>query len=140
MKIAVIHGPNLNLLGQRDPQVYGSLTLQDIEHGLVHQFPSISFEFFQSNLEGEIIEQIQYCIRERLPLIINPGGYTHTSVAIRDALEILQTPKIEVHLSNIHSRESFRHQSVTGAMCSGMIVGLKEKGYSLAVQAILQLL
>lgn len=140
MKIAVIHGPNLNLLGQRDPQVYGSLTLQDIEYGLVHQFPSISFEFFQSNLEGEIIEQIQYCIRERLPLIINPGGYTHTSVAIRDALEILQTPKIEVHLSNIHSRESFRHQSITGAMCSGMIVGLKEKGYSLAVQAILQLL
>ena len=140
MKIAVIHGPNLNLLGQRDSQVYGSLTLQDIEHGLAHQFPSISFEFFQSNLEGEIIEQIQYCIRERLPLIINPGGYTHTSVAIRDALEILQTPKIEVHLSNIHSRESFRHQSITGAMCSGMIVGLKEKGYSLAVQAILQLL
>lgn len=140
MRIVVIHGPNLNLLGQRDTQQYGNLTLPDIEHGLMNQFPSISFEFFQSNLEGEIIEQIQYCIRERLPLIINPGGYSHTSVAIRDALEILQTPKIEVHLSNIHARESFRHQSITGSMCDGMIVGLKEKGYSLAVQAILQLL
>jgi 3-dehydroquinate dehydratase-2 len=140
MKITLIHGPNLNLLGQRDVQQYGPLQLKDIQDLLVHQFPSIDFEFYQSNIEGEIIDMIQRCIRDNQPLIINPGGYSHTSVAMRDALEILQAPKIEVHLSNIHSREEFRHQSLTGSVCNGIIMGLKENGYPLAVQAILQLL
>ncbi len=140
MKIAVIHGPNLNLLGHRDVEQYGHLQLSDIQNLLVHQFPTIEFAFYQSNIEGEIIDIIQSCIRDKQALIINPGGYSHTSVAIRDALEILQAPKIEVHLSNIHSREEFRHQSLTGSVCDGIIMGLKEKGYPLAVQAILQLL
>lgn len=140
MKITVIHGPNLNLLGQRDAHQYGHLQLKDIQDLLVHQFPSIEFDFHQSNSEGEIIDVIQTCIRDNQPLIINPGGYSHTSVAIRDALEILEAPKIEVHLSNIHAREEFRHQSLTGSVCNGIIMGLKEKGYPLAVQAILQLL
>lgn len=140
MKITVIHGPNLNLLGQRDSSQYGHLQLSDIQDLLVHQYPSIDFDFFQSNTEGYIIDRIQLCVRENQPLIINPGGYSHTSVAIRDALEILQAPKIEVHLSNLHAREEFRHQSLTGSVCNGVIMGLKEKGYPLAVQAILQLL
>jgi len=140
MKITVIHGPNLNLLGQRDSSQYGHFQLSDIQDLLIHQYPSIDFDFFQSNTEGDIIDRIQLCVRENQPLIINPGGYSHTSVAIRDALEILQAPKIEVHLSNLHAREEFRHQSLTGSVCDGVIMGLKEKGYPLAVQAILQLL
>jgi 3-dehydroquinate dehydratase-2 len=140
MRISVIHGPNLNLLGQRPSEQYGHLQLKDIQSLIQSHFPALEFCFFQSNVEGEIIDEIQNCIRENMPVIINPGGYSHTSVAIRDALEILTAPKIEVHLSNIHSREEFRHHSITGSVCNGVIAGLKEKGYVLAVQGILQLL
>ncbi len=140
MRISVIHGPNLNLLGQRPSEYYGNLQLSDIESLLQNHFPTLEFHFFHSNVEGEIINEIQNCIRELRPIIINPGGYSHTSVAIRDALEILTAPKIEVHLSNIHAREEFRQHSITGSVCNGVIAGLKEKGYILAVQGILQLL
>jgi 3-dehydroquinate dehydratase II len=139
IKITVINGPNLNLLHLRDSQLYGNIGLPEIESSLKIAFPDIAFDFFQSNIEGELIEKIQNCIKEQSAIIINPGGYSHTSVAIHDALELISMPKIEVHLSNIHNRESYRHHSLTAAACHGIIAGLKENGYLLAVQAILKL-
>jgi 3-dehydroquinate dehydratase-2 len=139
IKITVINGPNLNLLHLRDSQLYGNIGLPEIESSLKIAFPDIAFDFFQSNIEGELIEKIQNCIKEQSAIIINPGGYSHTSVAIHDALELISMPKIEVHLSNIHNRESYRHHSLTAAACHGIIAGLKDNGYHLAVQAILKL-
>ena len=137
--ITVINGPNLNLLHLRDKEIYGEVGLQKIEASLVNAFPEITFDFFQSNIEGELIDKIQNCIKAQSAIIINPGGYSHTSVAIKDALDLVQLPKIEVHLSNIHSRESYRQHSLTAASCDGVIAGLKQDGYHLAVRAILQL-
>lgn len=139
LKITVINGPNLNLLHLRDKQLYGKLGLKEIESSLTNSFPEIKFDFFQSNIEGEIIDKIQYCIKEQSAIIINPGGYAHSSIAIKDALELLQLPKIEVHLSNIHNREEYRHHSLTAASCHGVIAGLKQDGYLLAVRAIINL-
>ncbi len=140
MKILVINGPNLNLLGIRDQTQYGSLTLNDIEKILKNEFKDIVFEFFQSNLEGEIINQIQNARSYFDGIIINAGGYSHTSVAIRDALEIATIPKIEVHLSNLAKREDFRHNMITAAVCDGYISGFKEKGYLAAVYLLKQIL
>lgn len=129
MKFIVLNGPNLNLLGKRDANQYGALTLDDIEKLLKSEFPDDYFEFFQSNLEGELIEKIQKAPSYFDGLIINPGGYSHTSVAIRDALTECHIPKIEVHLSNIANREDFRKISLTAAVCSGYLSGFKEEGY-----------
>lgn len=137
MHITVLHGPNLNLLGQRENHIYGNFTLQELENELRHSFPELTWTFLQSNEEGQLINCIQDCIQQQHPLIINPGGYSHTSVAIRDALTLLKQPKIEVHISNLYAREEFRHVSITGAVCDGVISGLEKKGYHLAVQAIL---
>jgi 3-dehydroquinate dehydratase-2 len=139
IKITVINGPNLNLLHLRDSIQYGDAGLKEIEASLAFAFPEIIFDFFQSNIEGELIDKIQSCIKEQSAIIINPGGYSHTSVAIKDALELIKLPKIEVHLSNIHSRESYRQQSLTAASCDGLIAGLKQDGYHLAVRAIIHL-
>jgi len=139
IKITVINGPNLNLLHLRDSQLYGNIGLPEIESSLKIAFPDIAFDFFHSNIEGELIEKIQNCIKEQSAIIINPGGYAHTSVAIHDALELISLPKIEVHLSNIHNRESYRQHSLTAAACHGVIAGLKDEGYHLAVRAILNL-
>ena len=139
IKITVINGPNLNLLQLRDNGMYGEAELKQIESSLMSSFPEITFDFFQSNIEGELIDKIQNCIKAQSAIIINPGGYSHTSVAIKDALELIKLPKIEVHLSNIHSRESYRQHSLTAASCDGVIAGLKQDGYHLAVRAILQL-
>ncbi len=139
IKITVINGPNLNLLHLRDKELYGETGLKEIESSLANTFPEITFHFFQSNIEGELIDKIQNCIKEQSAIIINPGGYSHTSVAIKDALELVQLPKIEVHLSNIYNRESYRQHSLTAASCDGVIAGLKQDGYHLAVRAILQL-
>ncbi len=140
MKILIINGPNLNLLGERDESQYGKLTLSDIHDKLTAEFPEIDFEFFQSNLEGEIIEKIQSARNSDIVgLIINPGGYSHTSVAIRDALELIKVPKIEVHLSNLAAREDFRKTSITAEVCTGYISGFKELGYLAAVYLILKL-
>ena len=136
MKIQIINGPNLNLLGSREKEIYGDKSLMDLEEYLVSQNPKVSFSFFQSNIEGEIIEVIHDCIRNSSPLIINPGGYSHTSVAIHDALMAMKYPKIEVHISNIHQREHFRHHSLTAQACNGVIAGLGMEGYSLAVKAL----
>ncbi len=141
MLIRVINGPNLNMLGQRETGVYGTDTLKDLEDHLTRLAAEIGVdvEFFQSNSEGALIDAIQQCRGRRDAIIINPGGYTHTSVAIHDALLAAEVPAVEVHISNIHARESFRAQSVTGSACVGIISGLGLYGYGLALQAAAKL-
>lgn len=129
MKILVINGPNLNLLGAREESNYGALTLHEIEILIKSEFPSDKFEFFQSNLEGELIERIQQADSNHEGLIINPGGYSHTSVAIRDALELAKLFKVEVHLSNISEREDFRARTITAPKTNGYVSGFKELSY-----------
>jgi len=133
MKILVINGPNLNLLGQREKSNYGELNLEKIGEIIKSEYSDDEFTFIQSNHEGEIIDQIQNASANFDALIINPAGYSHTSVAIRDALEVAKLPKIEVHLSNISARDDFRHRSITAPMTDGYLSGFKEKGYLAAV-------
>jgi len=141
MKILVLNGPNLNLLGKRDPAVYGSETLTDIENRLNEQFPDIKFEFLQSNHEGKLIDAIHEAKDGSVDaLIANWGGFTHSSVAIHDALELLEIPKVEVHLSNIHAREEFRERSITGKAMDGIITGFGVDSYLLGVEAALKIL
>ncbi len=132
MKILIVNGPNLNLLGKRNAEHYGELTLENIENSLLNAFPNILFDFFQSNIEGEIIEKIQNA-SDADGIIINPGGFAHTSVAIKDALELFKNPKIEVHLSHLANREDYRQKLITSTACDGYISGFKEKGYLAAV-------
>jgi len=136
MKILVINGPNLNLLGKRDKDHYGVLTLESIEAVLKNEFAEIDFDFYQSNLEGELINKIQSAGDVYNGLIINPGGYGHTSVAIKDALEECKIPKIEVHLSHLANREEFRQTLITAKSCNGYISGFKENSYCAAVYLI----
>ncbi len=133
MRISVINGPNLSLLGKRDKNLYGQLSLNDILKNLKLQFSDIGFDFYQSNVEGEIINKIQSLAKDFEGLIINPGGYAHTSVAIKDALSDLNIPKIEVHLSNLAAREDYRQNLLTASVCNGYISGFKEKSYYAAV-------
>ncbi len=133
MKILVLNGPNLNLLEKRSAEDYGSKSLKEIEDIVTNEFNNHQFEFFQSNHEGELIDKIQVAHKSFDGLIINPGGYSHTSVAIKDALEICSIPKIEVHLSNLASREDFRHNMLTASSCDGYISGFREKSYLGAV-------
>ena len=141
MKILVLNGPNLNLLGKRDPGIYGSKTLADIENKLQEQFPDIKFEFLQSNHEGELIDAIHKTRDGSIDaLIANWGGFTHSSVAIHDALELLEIPKVEVHLSNIHAREEYRERSITGKAMDGIITGFGVDSYLLGVEAALKIL
>ena len=137
MKIAIINGPNLNLLGTREPGIYGSQTFEEYYSQLKHAHPSVEFSYYQSNVEGELINQIQYFSHTYDGIILNPGGYTHTSVAIGDCIAAITTPVVEVHISNVHAREDFRKISHVSAMCKGSIIGLGLKGYDLAVQYIL---
>ena len=135
MKILVLHGPNLNLLGVREPDVYGVLTLEDINqrleaHAEIH---SIELRIQQSNYEGALIDAVQDARTWADGLVINPGGYTHTSVALRDAVAAAGMPTVEVHLSNIHAREEFRHTSLIAPVCTGQISGLGWIGYQLAL-------
>lgn len=139
MKIAIINGPNLNLLGIREPGVYGNQSFEDYVDTLEKQFPHIDFEYFQSNIEGELIDEIHRVGFEFNGIIINPGGYTHTSVAIGDAIAAINVPVVEVHISNIFAREEFRKISHVSAKCRGTISGLGLKGYELAVQFLLSL-
>ncbi len=133
MKILVINGPNLNLLEIRSAVNYGSQSLKEIEKYLKDKFQNHQFEFFQSNHEGELIDKIQTAKESFDGLIINPGGYSHTSISIKDALEICSIPKIEVHLSNLASREDFRHNMITASSCDGYISGFRGKSYLAAV-------
>ncbi len=136
--LLLINGPNLNLLGTREPGIYGSVTLADIEKGLVEEAQRLghSLATFQSNQEGQIVERVQQARSENVGFIlINPAAFTHTSVAIRDALLAVAIPFIEVHLSNVHAREQFRHHSYFSDVAVGQIVGLGPLGYRLALQA-----
>lgn len=142
MKILVIHGPNLNLLGTREPAKYGVDTLDSINASLqelANQL-QVQIEFFQSNIEGEIVDKIQQASKDCNGLVINPAAYTHTSIAIRDAIAAVAFPSVEVHLSNIHSREEFRHKSFIAPVCVGQISGFKADSYSLALRAIVKYL
>lgn len=139
-RILVIHGPNLNLLGSREPEVYGSATLQDINANLAVLGAELGGEllFFQSNHEGELIDRIHHARNESVSaIIINPGAYTHTSVALRDAIAAVAIPTIEVHLSNVHAREPFRHHSYIAPVTTGQVVGFGALSYQLALRAIL---
>lgn len=133
MNILILNGPNLNLLDRRPDEHYGSISMQKIEEMVRKEFPDHKFEFFQSNHEGELIEKIQSADKTFNGLIINPGGYSHTSVAIKDALEICTLPKIEVHISNIARRENFRHSLLTASSCNGYISGFRENSYYAAI-------
>lgn len=137
MKIAIINGPNLNLLGTREPDVYGSQTFEQYFDELKMKYPAIVFSYFQSNVEGELINELQRTGFSYEGIIINPGGYTHTSVAIGDAIAAIKTPVVEVHISNVHAREEFRKISHVSAKAKGTIMGLGLKGYELAVQFFL---
>ena len=137
-KIIILNGPNLNLLGEREKNQYGNLTLKDIEKNC-NEYANkndIKLSMFQSNIEGELVEKIQNSRNDQDGLIINAGGYTHTSVAIHDALKILKIPIIELHISNIYNREEFRHKSLISKVARGIICGLGADGYNMALIAM----
>lgn len=138
MKIAIINGPNLNLLGIREPEVYGKESFENFLQQLRKYFPSATIDYFQSNVEGELINELQRVGFDHDGIILNPGGYTHTSVAIGDAVASIKTPVIEVHISNIFSREEFRKLSHVSGKAVGVISGLGLKGYTLAVSFFLE--
>ncbi len=140
MKILILNGPNLNMLGKRDRKVYGNLSLEKIEKLLKEEFDNVSFIFFQSNMEGELISQIQKAGKNFDGLIINPGGYAHSSVAIRDALAECKIPRIEVHLSHLAKREGFRQNLITATGCDGYISGFKEYSYLSGVYLLMKLI
>ncbi len=133
MKIAIINGPNLNLLGTREPEVYGNETFEMYLEKLKIIFPDMEFEYFQSNVEGELVTALQKAGFAAEGIILNPGAYTHTSIAIGDAVAAIKSKVVEVHISNIFSREEFRKHSYVSAKCVGVISGLGLKGYELAV-------
>ena len=134
MKLAIINGPNLNLLGSREPSVYGVESFDDFFNRLSAQF-EVELTYFQSNVEGELINELQRSDYDGF--ILNAGGYTHTSVALRDCIAAISVPVVEVHISNIHARETFRHESLLAPVCVGSIVGLGIDGYALAVRFFL---
>jgi 3-dehydroquinate dehydratase-2 len=142
MKIVVIQGPNLNMLGVREQQIYGPMKMEHI-HAQMKDFAeqnSIEIEFFQSNLEGEIVDRVQECYGDASGIIINPAAYSHTSIAIRDAISAVNLPTIEVHISNIHRREEFRKTNMIAPVCSSSIVGFGPFGYHLAMVGMLQIM
>lgn len=143
LKVLILHGPNLNMLGKREPEIYGSTTLEEIDKGLKRQGADagIMVETFQSNFEGAIVEKIQQAFMDGINgIVINPAALTHTSISIRDALLIIEAPVIEIHLSNIYKRESFRHKSMIAGIVNAQISGLGVMGYTLALEGIIQLI
>jgi 3-dehydroquinate dehydratase-2 len=138
MQITIINGPNLNLLGKRETDIYGNMPFEQFLEQLKTKFPQVSFSYFQSNIEGELINEIQRIGFHHDGIIFNPGGYTHTSVAIGDAIAAIKTPVVEVHISNVHAREDFRKLSHVSGKSVGSIFGLGLKGYELAVQYFLK--
>lgn len=137
MKVSIINGPNLNLLGKRETSIYGTESFDDYLNTLKAKYPNVEFHYFQSNVEGELINELQRVGFDFDGIIMNPGGYTHTSVAIGDAIAGIKTPVIEVHISNVHAREDFRKLSHVSAKAKGTIAGLGLKGYELALQSFL---
>ncbi|RAX58245.1 type II 3-dehydroquinate dehydratase [Helicobacter monodelphidis] len=142
MKVVVIQGPNLNMLGMREQHLYGPMRLEDIHQNMaeVAKQQGLEIEFFQSNFEGEIVDRIQECLGDADGIIINPAAYSHTSIAIRDALLAVRLPVIEVHITNIHAREEFRRHSLTAEVASSVLAGFGPFGYHLALIAMQQIL
>ena len=136
MKIQIINGPNLNLLGKREPDVYGNLSFESYLLSLKEKYPDVALEYFQSNVEGELVNKIHEIGFSFDGIILNAGAYTHTSIALHDAIKAVTTPVIEVHISNVYARESFRHTSMISAACKGIIAGFGMDSYRLAMEAI----
>ena len=138
MKILIINGPNLTLLGTREPQHYGTGTMDSVLDALKSQYPRVEFDYYQSNVEGFLIDRLHKTLEEPCDgVVLNAGGYTHTSVALRDAIAAIKVPVVEVHISNVHSREEFRHRSLISAVCKGVICGFGLDSYRLGVEALL---
>ena len=137
MKIQIINGPNINLLGKREPSIYGSQSFDDYLVELKQVYPQVEFEYFQSNIEGEMINKIHQIGFDYDGIILNAGAYTHTSIALQDAIRAITSPVIEVHISNVHAREEFRHRSMISCACLGVIAGFGMDSYRLAVEALL---
>lgn len=135
--IEIINGPNLNLTGRREPEVYGTTTMEECVDNLRRLFPEVEITYYQSNVEGELIDEIQRAGFSADGMIVNLGGYSHTSVALRDALLAVPAPAIEVHISNIFAREDYRHHSLISSACRGMVCGLGLQGYELALRALM---
>lgn len=139
MKIQIINGPNLNLLGKREPGVYGVTSFDDYLKQLRERYPQIQLDYYQSNVEGELIDKIHETGFDYDGIILNAGAYTHTSIALQDAIRAVKTPVVEVHISNVHKREEFRHKSMISCACAGVICGFGMNSYRLAVEAIMEL-
>lgn len=139
MKILILNGPNLNLLGKREPEVYGMQSFEDYLEALRAKYPEHELEYYQSNIEGEIISKIQEVGFSYDGIILNAGAYTHTSIGIADAVKAIETPVTEVHISNTFSRETFRHQSYLSPVAAGIIIGFGLRGYELALQSIIRI-
>ena len=138
MKILIINGPNLNLLGTREPQHYGTGTMDSVLDALKSQYPDVQFDYYQSNVEGFLIDRLHKTLEEPCDgVVLNAGAYTHTSVALRDAIAAIKVPVVEVHISNVHSREEFRQRSLISAVCKGVIGGFGLDSYRLGVEALL---
>ena len=139
MKIQIINGPNINLLGKREPGIYGSTSFEDYLLQLRVRYPQVQIDYFQSNVEGFMIDKIHEVGFSYDGIILNAGAYTHTSIALQDAIRTVTTPVVEVHISNVHSREDFRHHSMISAACKGVILGFGLDSYRLAIEALLAL-
>ncbi|HZI53721.1 MAG TPA: type II 3-dehydroquinate dehydratase [Chitinophagaceae bacterium] len=139
IKIAIINGPNLNLVGRREPGIYGKQSFDDFFEELKATYSNVSFSFYQTNIEGELVNELQRVGFDYDGIILNPGGYTHTSVAIGDAIAAIKAPVIEVHISNVHAREEFRRLSHVSGKSAGSIIGLGLKGYQLALEYLLSI-
>ncbi|WP_297329097.1 type II 3-dehydroquinate dehydratase [uncultured Bacteroides sp.] len=137
MRIQIINGPNINLLGKREPSIYGSVTFEDYLADLRKKYADIEINYFQSNIEGELIDKIQQVGFDVSGIILNAGAYTHTSIALQDAIRSVTSPVIEVHISNVHAREAFRHVSLIACACKGVICGFGLNSYRLALEALL---
>ncbi len=138
MKIQIINGPNINLLGKREPSIYGSMTFEDYLASLRSRYTEVEIDYFQSNIEGELIDCIQKTGFEADGIVLNAGAYTHTSIALQDAIRAVPAPVIEVHISNVHAREAFRHVSMIACACKGVICGFGLDSYRLAVEALIK--
>ena len=137
MKVIIINGPNLNLLGKRQPEIYGSTSFEEFNERLINDFPQVEFAYYQSNVEGELVNKLQEVGFDYDWIILNAGGYTHTSVALADCIAAIKTPVIEVHISNVLAREEIRHISLIGGKCKGSISGFGLNSYRLALEACL---
>lgn len=136
MRIQIINGPNINLLGKREPEIYGHETFEDYLQRLRATYPQLQIDYFQSNIEGELIDKIHEVGFDNVGVILNAGAYTHTSIALQDAIKAITAPVIEVHISNVHKREEFRHKSMISCACSGIICGFGLDSYRLGIEAL----